>query len=85
MDKLLGLAADVAKGLLPVAADMAKTVLNAGLKLAGSLGKLGLSAVKSRGTKKLLHKGRKVLRITALASGCVMVLSIAGLVLSHRK
>ena len=85
MDKLLGLAADVGKAFLPVATDMAKAMLASGAKLAGRLGKVAVSTAKKKGSKRLLHKGRKILRITALVSGTVAVLSCAGLILSHKK
>ena len=85
MDKILGLATDVVKAVLPVAADMARQLLITVAKLLKMLGRLGLSALKSKGTKRVLRKGRKALRITALVSGGVAVLSCAGLILGHRK
>ena len=85
MDKILGLATDVVKAVLPVAADMARQLLITVAKLLKMLGRLGLSALKSKGTKRVLRKGRKALRITALVSGGVAVLSCAGLILGRRK
>ncbi len=85
MDKILGLAADVVKAVLPVAADMARQLLVTVAKLLKLLGRLCLSALKSKGTKRVLRKGRKALRITALVSGGIAVLSCAGLILGRRK
>ena len=85
MNKLLELMTDTIKALLPATADLAKHLLGASLTAAGRLGKLAFSAVTSRKSKKLLRKGRKALRITALVSGTVTLLSCAGLILSRKK
>ncbi len=88
MDKLIGMAADLAKTVLPVAAEMAKIILGSAAKLAGRAGKRALTSVREKGgakAKGLLQKNRKVLGKTAAVSGCVLALSVAGLVLSRKK
>ena len=85
MDKLLEFGADTLKAVLPAAAEMAKQLLAAGGKLAGSVGKLCVNAVRSKTTKKALRKGRKLLMITAAVSGCIAILSCAGLILNRKK
>jgi len=85
MNKLLEFAAETAKALLPAAGEAAKHLLSAMGKLAGGIGKAGLSAIKSKGTKTALRKGRKLLRKTALISGCVAFLSCTALILSRKE
>ena len=85
MKKAVKTAANIGKAILPMAADAGKLLLDTALKGAVRLGKLILSVMKSKGTKKALKKGRKFLRITALISGSVALLSCAGLILSRRK
>ena len=89
MEKFFDFAAELMRVFLPAAADTAKLLFFTGLRLAKKLGKAGLSALKARGKKRgkraLVRKGRRFLRITALVSGSVAVLSCAALILSHKK
>ena len=88
MGKLLELAGDLGKTLLPAAADLAKLGLKTGGKLAGKLGRRALDFGKGEGgiaARRFTRKKRKLLRKTAILSGCVLALSVAGLVMGRKK
>ena len=86
--KLIEVAGQLAKALLPMAGDLAKLGLETGGKIAGTLGKRALGLAKGKGgvaAKRFAKKQRKLLRKTALISGCVLALSVTGLFLSRKK
>ena len=90
MEKLLALATDTLKTVLPPAIDLIKSAAGMLVGIAGKLAKLALPAAKG-GEKKLMaktnlgQKSRRLLRKTAVISGLVLILSIAGLILTREK
>ena len=89
MEKLLQRTVDIGRSLTPAAQDLARSAGSMIGKLAGGFGKLVFSAakigVKKLGERRLVRKGRRFLRRTALISGSITVLSCVGLVLLRRR
>ena len=85
MDKLIAVAAELGRAILPAAANIARMGLGAALELTGRLGSLALDLLKKKKSSGLRKKTRRLLRKTALISGTVAVLSVAGLVLTGKK
>ena len=89
MEKLLEMATGLLKAVLPPAASLIRSTAGMMLTGAGKLGKLILPKAKDEAEKiakkRLAKRGKRLLRKTAVLSGCVMVGSIAALVFLNKK
>ena len=89
MEKLMDLAVNLMKTVLPPAVSLVKSTAGLMLKGIGEIGKLILPKAKD-GAKKLAKRrvakrGKKILRKTAFISGCVMACSIAALIFIEKE
>ena len=90
MEKLITLLTDTLKTVLPPAVDLIKSAAGMLVTMAGKTAKLALPAAK-KGADKLLaksslgKKGRRLMRKTAVLSGVVLAVSVAGLILTREK
>ena len=88
MEKLMEMAKDLGKTILPALGEVVKVGAETALKLAGKVGGYAATFVKDKaGTraKNLLAENQTILLTVALVSACIALLSFVGLVFGRKK